>query len=361
MRIMHIVGNRPQFIKLAPVSAEIRKRNHEEIIIHTGQHFDENMSDVFFEELSIPKPDENLHVSGGSHTEMTARIMLELEPCITKYNPDAVVLYGDTNSTLAAAITVRKMGIPIVHVEAGPRTGSKNNPEEINRVIVDRISDVLCTPDMSSVENLRNEGMGDRTYFTGDVMYDAFKYTSNNENYKYVLEQYGVEDREYILMTWHRQENTSDKERMIQIIDMLSKIKSKIIFPIHPRTRKMIGEFGLNERINSISNLKLIEPVGYMEMVALTSHSKLILTDSGGLSKESFFADVRCMFMLDLKVWPELEKIGWVVHMSDDNDKNITLLNDMLNFSEMNDKPLFYGDGNAARKIVDLIEKQIAK
>jgi UDP-N-acetylglucosamine 2-epimerase len=148
---------------------------------------------------------------------------------------------------------------------------------------------------------------------------------------------------------------------MIQIIDMLSKIKSKIIFPIHPRTRKMIGEFGLNERINSISNLKLIEPVGYMEMVALTSHSKLILTDSGGLSKESFFADVRCMFMLDLKVWPELEKIGWVVHMSDDNDKNITLLNDMLNFSEMNDKPLFYGDGNAARKIVDLIEKQIAK
>jgi UDP-N-acetylglucosamine 2-epimerase len=309
------------------------------------------MSDVFFEELNIPKPNENLHISGGTHTEMTAKMMLELEPCILKYNPDIVLLYGDTNSTLAAALTVRKLGIPIVHVEAGPRTGSRDNPEEINRVIVDRISDILCTPDISSLNNLKNEGLSDRAYFTGDVMYDAFKYTAINGNYC-------VNDEDYILMTWHRQENTADKERMIQIIDMLSKIDCRIIFPIHPRTRKMIDEFGLNERIDNITNLKLIDPVGYTEMVALSSHSKLILTDSGGLSKESFFADVRCLFMVDLKVWPELEEIGWIVHMSDDNDKNIRMINEMLIAPKMNDKPMFYGDGNAAVKIVDLIEKK---
>ena len=220
--IMHIVGNRPNFIKLAPISREIRKRGYKEIIIHTGQHFDENMSDVFFRELDIPEPDENLHVSGGSHSEMTARIMLELETVVIKYHPHVVFVYGDTNSTLAAALVVRKLNIPIAHIEAGIRTGIYENPEEANRIFVDHASELLCTPDRASKRNLEMEGLGAKSCFTGDVMYDAFLYYKKRVNAERIMEKYGVRSKEYILMTWHRQENTSDAERMIQILDRKS-------------------------------------------------------------------------------------------------------------------------------------------
>ena len=232
--IMHIVGNRPQFIKLAPISRELRRRGYNEFIIHTGQHFDENMSDVFFKELDIPMPDENLHISGGSHSEMTARIMLALESVVIRYHPQIVFVYGDTNSTLAAALVVRKLNIPIVHIEAGLRTGVYENPEEANRIFVDHSSTLLCTPDRRSLENLKKEGLGERSYFTGDVMYDAYCYYRDKVDTESIMNKYGIKKKEYILMTWHRQENTSDAGRMIQILELIETIKRPIVCPMHP-------------------------------------------------------------------------------------------------------------------------------
>lgn len=356
--IMHIVGNRPQFIKLAPVSREIRKRGYQEVIIHTGQHFDANMSDIFFEELDIPKPDVNLHISGGSHTDMTARMMLALEKVLIEYNPSVVVLYGDTNSTLAAALTARKLNLRIAHVEAGPRTGSWTNPEETNRIVVDRISDMLFAPDQVSMDNLAQEGLAEKACFTGDVMYDSFLYCQQKIDAQAVLRKYQIKKKHYVLMTWHRQENTSDKTRMEQILRIIEKINCPVLYPMHPRTRKMLEEYDLLSRAEQIENLQIIEPVGYQEMVALSSNCRFILTDSGGLSKESFYADVKCLFMMNsgVSVWSDLERSRLLIHVPDENSITEELLEECSQQPD-GDKPLFYGDGNAAAKIVDVLEK----
>lgn len=362
--IMHIVGNRPQFIKLAPVSREIRKRGLREVIIHTGQHFDENMSDIFFEELDIPRPDENLHVSGGSHGEMTAKIMLALEPVVIKYNPMVALVYGDTNSTLAAALVVRKLNIPLVHVEAGGRTELQSNPEEVNRIIVDRISDLLCSPDMECKKNLDKENLGANAYFTGDVMYDTYVYCRNKVDAEEILSTYGLRSKEYILMTWHRQENTSDAGKMGWILDLIEGIGKAVLCPLHPRTRMKLEEYGLMERAKSLTLFKMVQPVGYLEMMALASNCSMILTDSGGLSKESYFAGVKCVTMFEPKAWMDLERIGWIVHICRDNRKNINMIKQCIEESmqlEKEDRVPFYGEGRAAAKIVDLMEKMVLK
>lgn len=359
--IMHIVGNRPQFIKLAPISREIRRRGYKEIIIHTGQHFDENMSDIFFEELDIPNPDENLHVSGGGHSEMTAKIMLALESVILKYNPKVVILYGDTNSTLAAALVVRKLNIPIVHIEAGIRTKSQQNPEEVNRVITDHVSSLLCAADRESKLNLENEGLGADSYFTGDVMYDAFMYYANKVNVDEILSKYELHRKDYILMTWHRQENTSDAQKMKQILNLVKNIGRPVICPLHPRTRIKLGEYGLMDEAMNIKGFKMIQPVGYLEMIALTSNCSMILTDSGGLSKESYFAGVKCVFMLEVSVWPDLEQIGWIRHVSRNNKIDIDMIQQCIDLNvqkDERDREQFFGDGNAAVKVIDLVEKK---
>jgi UDP-N-acetylglucosamine 2-epimerase len=357
---MHIVGNRPQFIKLAPVSREIRKRGYREVIIHTGQHFDANMSDIFFEELDIPRPDVNLHISGGSHTDMTARMMLALEKVLIEYQPALVILYGDTNSTLAAALTARKLNLCIAHVEAGPRLGSWTNPEEINRIIVDRISDFLFAPDQASMDNLTKEGLEDKAYFTGDVMYDSYLYCREKTDAAAVLAQYQVQPDGYVLMTWHRQENTSDKARMEEILGIIRKIDTLVLYPMHPRTRKMLQEYGLLESAEKIENLRIIEPVGYQEMVALSSNCRFILTDSGGLSKESFFAGKKCLFMMEdsISIWSDLEKSRLLIHAAHEQSITEELLIECSR-KEQGEKPRFYGDGSAAAKIVDVLEKSM--
>lgn len=361
--IMHIVGNRPQFIKLAPISRELRKRGYKEIIIHTGQHFDENMSDIFFKELDIPEPDENLHVCGGSHAEMTARIMLALEPVMLRYNPRVVFVYGDTNSTLAAALVVRKLNIPIIHVEAGLRVGAYENPEETNRIFVDHASDVLCAPDRKSLENLEKEGLCEKSYFTGDVMYDAYCYYRNKVDAGHVMTKYGIRNKEYILMTWHRQENTSDIERMRYILEFVEAIGKLIVCPIHPRTYKKLLEYNLMTKAMNIDNFRIIDPVGYLEMIALSSNSRMIITDSGGLSKESYFAGVKCLYMLDIDVWwTDLEKIGWIRKLSHDKQINARIVDEILNSIGNKDRDYcesFYGNGHAAEKIVDLMKSVI--
>lgn len=348
MKIMQIVGNRPQFIKLAPVSRELRKRGYQDFIVHTGQHFDANMSDVFFEELGIPKPDENLHVSGGSHAQMTAQMMLALEPVIEKQKPDIVIVYGDTNTTLAAALTAKKMCIPVAHVEAGVRSGKEYNPEEINRQVVDRLSTQLFTTDKCATENLVKEGLKDRTFFSGDVMYDAFlHYSAEVHNRGFLMDL----PEKFVLMTWHRAENTSDKERMEYLLDVILQIPETVVCPMHPRTQNQLKAVGLWDKALSISNFHMIDPVGYLEMIEMTNRAKWILTDSGGLSKESFFAGKRCVFMVDLEIWPELMEDRWIIPLKENMKETIEEIEDSSIMLSRKDS--LFGDGHAAERIVE--------
>lgn len=355
--IMHIVGNRPQFIKLAPLSKELHRRGYRDIIVHTGQHYDANMSDVFFEELGIEKPVENLNAGSGSHAEITARVMVGVERVCIKYKPLVVILYGDTDSTLAAALACCKLNIPIVHVEAGTRSYTKENPEEVNRVVVDHVSSVCFCPDRPSVENLKKEGITENVYFSGDIMYDTFLQT-REKYHGNLLQECGLEKDDFVLMTWHRQENTESKERMEQILSFLERVDCKILYPMHPRTGKMLHTFGLWEKAKKIENLIIIEPVGYDEMVYLQSNCKIILTDSGGLSKESVFAGARCLFMVDIKVWPDLEEIGWLQHIYFDKEESVRNALKIIRDKKAGKVQVdFYGDGHAAAKIVDKLEE----
>lgn len=355
--IMHVVGNRPQFIKLAPLSKEIRKRGYQDIIVHTGQHYDANMSDIFFEELGIHKPEVNLQIGSGTHAEMTAKCMVGLEKVFMEYSPTAVVVYGDTDSTLAAGITAAKMEIPICHVEAGPRTFKKNNPEEQNRIMVDHLSSLLFAPDCKSYDNLKRECVTGEVFQTGDIMQDSFMNSQSTD----VLKTMGLKPRAYVLMTWHRQENTSSKERMESILDMVEQVPHDVICPLHPRTRGKLKEFGLLEKMEQLTNFKVIEPVGYFTMVGLMSHCKYLVTDSGGASKESCFAGVRCMFIVDLDVWTDLVDAGWIlkVNVEDGNqvEEAISEMEKECSTEQLENLRKVYGTGQTSQMIVDILEE----
>lgn len=357
-KIMHIVGNRPQFIKLAPVSKEIRKRGYKEIIIHTGQHYDKNMSDIFFSELDIPQPDVNLGIGSGSHAQMTAKAMIEIEKVVEKFKPKVVILYGDTNSTLAASVVCSKLNIPIAHVESGSRSYNKANPEEQNRIITDHMSTILFCSDNSSVINLDKENIKDNVFFTGDVMYDTFLFCKRKNNLN-LLDKYKLEKDNFILMTWHRQENTESIETVNKIVNFISKIGKKIIFPIHPRTKKVLENYNLYKKLSNKANIIITDPLGYIEMVELLSNCSAVLTDSGGLSKESSFGGSKCYFMLDLYSWPELSEINWINYIDFNDKKNITDNIQNLNNSKRvanSNLPKFYGEGDASSKIVNILE-----
>ena len=357
---MHIVGNRPQFIKLAPVSRAVRKRGHEELIVHTGQHYDENMSDIFFEELGIPQPKVNLNVGSGTHAQVTASIIGQLEKIVIDENPNAVLIYGDTNSTLAAAIVVSKLNIPLFHVESGSRTYSKTNPEEKNRIVADHLSNYLFAPDKISADNLKKEGIDfNQIIFSGDVMYDQFLYcVSQNDN---IFS--GKYPADFILMTWHRQENTCSKNRMEKMLSFIEKIDYKIVFPIHPRTKKLLVEYGLWKRVETNNNLIVTDPVGYKEMTVLLSRCKLLISDSGGASKEASFVGKKCFYPLALGVWPELVELGYI-NMVDIEDNisiqnNIKEMKEIVRSNKSLDKSSCFGDGNAAEIIAGTIEKAL--
>lgn len=354
--ITHIVGNRPQFIKLAPLYQRLEQAGYQQNIIHSGQHYDENMSDIFFEELAIPAPCVKLSAGGGSHAQVTAKAMTGLEQELLHRKPDLVILYGDTNTTLAGALVASKLCIPIAHVEAGPRTHIKTNPEECNRIVTDHLSDLLFCPDSESLENLKREGIGERAYMTGDIMYDT--YLSISE--RMAKEDMPKETEEIILMTWHRQENTADRERMSCILELVERLGSKIVCPLHPRTKKCLAEFGLLERAEAVSNLEMIDPVGYVEMVKLMNRARLILTDSGGVSKESSFAGAKCLFMLNLDIWEDLLRENWIHRV---NPEQAGSVEEALAFAKtakrvaVEDRPRYYGDGDAAGKMVQALEK----
>lgn len=352
--ITHIVGNRPQFIKLAALYHELEKEGCEQNIIHSGQHYDENMSDVFFRELHIPKPYINLAAGGGSHAQVTAKAMTGIEEELLRTKPALVILYGDTNTTLAGAVAASKLCIPIAHVEAGPRVHHKTNPEECNRIVADHLSDILFCPDEVSMQNLRREGLEGRACVTGDIMYDTYLAIAGQSTREETRE-------ETIVMTWHRQENTSDRERMESILRLVERLRERVVCPLHPRTRKCLQECGLWERANAIANFEIIESVGYVEMVKLMQGAKLILTDSGGVSKESSFAGAKCLFMLDMDVWEDLTNIDWLHKVNPQDEDSVAAA---LRFASaaghvaVENRPKFYGDGHAARKMVQALQER---
>lgn len=348
MKIVTIVGARPQFIKAAPVSKVLRK-SHDEVLIHTGQHYDENMSNIFFNELKIPKPDYNLEIGSGSHGMMTGRMLEKLEEIYLKEKPDFVLVYGDTNSTLAGALAASKLLIPVIHVEAGLRSFNKAMPEEQNRILTDHISELLLVPTGDAVKNLKNEGITKGVYNVGDVMYDAVLMFKELAKSKIgLLDELGFNSGEYILTTIHRAENTNDINRLKSMIEALNESEEKVILPLHPRTKKFVSDYGLSFN----ENIKVIDPIGYLEMLMLEENSKMIVTDSGGVQKEAYFMGKPCITMRDETEWVETVHSGWNVVVGTDKEK---ILHNVKNFKPCKVQEPIFGDGKASYKIFNII------
>jgi UDP-GlcNAc3NAcA epimerase len=305
--IATVVGARPQFIKAAPVSRALAS-DFKEIFIHTGQHYDYEMSEVFFTEMEMRPPDFNLGIGGGSHGEQTGKMLVELEKIFNKVKPDFVLVYGDTNSTLGGALAAAKAQIPLAHVEAGLRSYNRAMPEEVNRVLTDHVSTMLFCPTDAAVENLAKEGIVKGVHRVGDVMCDALLHNLVNARTKSkILKQLNLKAGEYSLVTIHRAANADDAERMRSILVALGMLPTQVIFPIHPRTRKKIGEWG----ISAGPNVLMVEPVGYFDMLALQENANCILTDSGGVQKEAYILGVRCITLREETEWVETVSVGW--------------------------------------------------
>lgn len=352
MKIVSVVGARPQFIKCAPVSRTIRK-HHEEILIHTGQHYDPEMSDVFFEELDIPKPDYNLGIGSGTQGEQTGKMLIEIEKVLLKEKPDIVLVYGDTNSTLAGALAASKLHIKVAHVEAGLRSFDRAMPEEINRVITDHISNILFCPTDTAVMNLKNEGITEGVYNVGDVMVDALQYNKKiAESKSTILQDLNLNPKDFLLATVHRASNTDNKENLTSIVEAFSDAEATIVFPIHPRTRKCLKEYDLWEKI--LKNTKVIHPVGYLDMLKLESNARKILTDSGGVQKEAYMLGVPCITLRDNTEWVETVEEGWNILAGVNYEKIKKLIKE---FEIPKKSRKIFGNGKAAIKISELLER----
>jgi UDP-N-acetylglucosamine 2-epimerase len=311
MKIISVVGARPQFIKLAALSKELR-RKHREIIIHTGQHYDDDLSKIFFSELSIPKPDYNLSIGSAEHGEQTGRMLEGIERILLSHKPDLVIVYGDTNSTLAGALAAAKLNIPVAHVEAGLRSYRKSMPEEINRVLTDHVSTLLFCPTPTSVKNLKKEGITQGVHLVGDVMYDSFlEHLKAAEKKSRIMRKLNLGKKEFYLLTIHRAENTNIKENLKKVIQIVMNLDKTVVFPIHPRTRKKLTEFRLMSKLLSLPDLILIDPVSYLDMLVLEKNARFVFTDSGGVQKEASFLKTSCLTLREETEWGETVKSGW--------------------------------------------------
>ena len=356
MKVATVVGARPQFIKAAAVTRVFGQRpDVTELIIHTGQHYDPAMSQVFFDELNLPVPYVNAAVGSGPHGEQTGRMLEVMERVLVDMKPDVVLIYGDTNSTLAGALAAVKLHIPVAHVEAGLRSFNRRMPEEINRVVTDHVSSILFAPTEAAIVNLANEGIREDVHLTGDVMFDAtLYYTSKAEKTSRVLENVALTDQPYVLATMHRAENTDDPARLAAIWGALCRLSSdcRVVLPLHPRTRKKIAELGVAQP----ATLRIIEPVGYLDMLKLEAHARLVVTDSGGVQKEAFFNRVPCVTLRSETEWVELVDSGWNRLVAEDSEERIfSALAEALHAENPQSAPSPYGDGEAARRIVDLL------
>lgn len=350
MKIVSVVGARPEFIQSAPVSRALRK-NHHEVLVHTGQHYDYLMSQTFFDELGIPAPDYNLEVGSGSHASQTAEILVRFEETLLKEKPDCVIVRGDTNSTLAGALAASKLHIPTVHIEAGERSFDRRMPEEINRLVADRLASAFFCVSRTAVRHLAAEGITRGVYWVGDVMLDANLANRPLARRKSaILSTLGLAPGSYGLVTVHRAANTDDPARLANIVTALSRVGETVVFPVHPRTRGALNK--LNLRFGE--NIRLIEPLGYFDMMVLEENARLIATDSGGVQREAYFMQKPCLTLRDETEWTETVQAGWNRLVGVDVEK---IISEWKNFVPPAEQPPIFGDGHAGEKIAEILGK----
>jgi UDP-N-acetylglucosamine 2-epimerase len=352
MKILSVVGARPEFVQAMPISQALRS-GHQEVLVHTGQHYDYQMSEAFFDELDIPVPDYNLGVGSATQAQQTAEIMVGLEKVLLEEKPDFMVMRGDTNSSLAAALTASKLNIPFAHVEAGERSFNRTMPEEINRLVADRLANLHFCVSQAAERNLLAEGLSGSMYWVGDVMLDALLYAQPFAREKSkILEKLQIEPRNYSLVTIHRAANTDDPKRLEQIVAALNQVSETVILPVHPRTQKALS--GLHLHIED--NVRIIDPVGYFDMLVLEENARLIATDSGGVQREAYYLEIPCLTLRDETEWMGTVEAGW--NKLTGADQNLILEN-WFGFIPPNDHPSIYGIGNAAQRIVDVLDNSV--
>jgi UDP-N-acetylglucosamine 2-epimerase (non-hydrolysing) len=363
LKIISVVGARPNFIKIAPVHKVFQKhsKNVNHLICHTGQHFDKNMSKVFFEDLEMPKPDFYLGVSKGSHAEQTARIMIEFEKTIFAEKPDLIIVYGDVNSTLACSLVASKLSIQIAHVESGLRSFDREMPEEINRVITDILADFLFVSEPSGLINLKNEGISEnKIFFVGNVMIDSLVYYMPKIEKSQILKSLSLNNKNYILVTFHRPRNVDTKENINNLIIFLNNLaeKRKVVFPIHPRTKKNIEEFGLSDKF--ISDVIATDPIGYIDFLALSKNAELVITDSGGIQEETTFMGVQCLTVRNNTERPITVTLGTNQQIGTDLSEVEKAAFNILNGKIKKGSIPELWDGNTAERIVEILIKHLA-
>ena len=358
MRIVTVIGNRPQFVKAAAVSRRVRERGHEEQIVHTGQHYDDEMSRVFFDELGIPDPDRQLGVGSLSAPAQTARMLETIEPVLAELEPDLVLVYGDTNSTLAGTLAAAQTRVPVAHVEAGMRSFDRSMPEELNRVLSDHASDLLLCSTETAVDNLAREGIAEGVHLVGDVMADvAMAMAPRARERSTAPADHGVEPGGYLLVTAHRAGNVDDPARLRLLVDLLLALPLPVVFPVHPRTRARLEAADELARLQAGERIRLSPPVGYLDLIALAAGARAVLTDSGGLQKEAYLLGVPCVTLRGTTEWVETVDTGWNVLVDLDRDAALAALERPPPEGE---RPELYGGGRAAERICDVLDSYTA-
>ncbi len=363
IKVINVVGARPNFMKVAPIVAAMKARPavFQPLVVHTGQHYDAEMSDSFFRDLQLPQPDTHLGVGSASHAAQTAAVMERFEPVVLREKPDWVLVVGDVNSTIACALVCVKLGVKVAHVEAGLRSRDRTMPEEINRLLTDQIADLLFTPSPDADANLRAEGIPEeRIRFVGNVMIDSLRQNLERARRSSVRKDLGVDDRDYAVMTLHRPSNVDSSETFARILSALETITSKlpVIFPLHPRTRKTIAKLGLTERVSAMKNLRVIDPLGYLDFLHLYSGSRLVLTDSGGIQEETTALGIPCLTLRENTERPITVEMGTNVVVGTDSEKIVTAANAALNGAAKKATqlpPLW--DGHTSERILDVLEE----
>lgn len=349
--VLTIVGARPQFVKAATVSKALRQHARE-VLLHTGQHYDHAMSDAFFDELGIPAPDINLGVGSGSHAAMTGAMLQGIDEHIRRIKPDLVLIYGDTNSTLAGALAAAKIPVPLAHVEAGLRSRRMDMPEEVNRLVADRLAQLLFAPTAEAVQNLAHEGITDGVHQVGDVMYDAFlSFRERAVRESRIVDSLDADGKPYFVATVHRAENTDSLERLRAILGALENAPADVYLPLHPRTRHVLREAGMSVG----GRVHVIEPLGYLDLLALGAQARAILTDSGGVQKEAFWAGVPCITLRRETEWVETVEAGWNTLVDADPERIRAAAEAAVSFDRATPRPEVYGDGHAAERIAQII------
>jgi UDP-N-acetylglucosamine 2-epimerase len=356
MRIVTIIGNRPQFVKAAAVSRRLRE-SHDELIVHTGQHYDDELSRVFFDELGVPAPDRELGAGSGSNVAQTARILAALEPVLGELDPDLTLVYGDTNSTLAGALAAAQVGLPLGHVEAGMRSFDRSMPEELNRVLTDHASDLLLCSTETAMANLEREAARGAAHLVGDVMADvSLAFHDIAEERSRAIEELGLEPGGYLVVTAHRAGNVDDPERLRLLVELLEALPLRTVFPLHPRTEARLEAAGLLDRLRQAQQTEVTPPLGYLDFLKLARHARAVLTDSGGVQKEAYLLAVPCVTLRDTTEWVETVDAGWNVLVDLDRERAVGA----LERRPPAERPELYGGGHAAERVVEVVSAYTA-